>query len=167
MALLVCCPGPVSAGQPGKGGNAVLMEAWKARQQELSQKIAQRLFEEGRIPRDGTVRYTARVKPDATAAGGLELRVDSLSVAPAGPGNGVRVEGQAAKQAMDAALAPRDPDIAVRLQNLDVPVGTEVSGTLVIKDGKPIAEPPVEPAPETPAPKEPSLWQQLLNVLGF
>jgi len=170
MLLVFCCACPALAGETTKGGNAALMDAWKARQQELSRKIAQQLFEEGRIPRDGTIRYTARVKPDAAAPGGLELRVDSLTVAPAGPGAGVRVEGPAATQAMDKALAPREPDIAVRLKGLDVPVGTEVTGALTIKDGHPVDEPlppshvrPGAPTPEAP----PSMWQKLLDTLGF
>jgi len=144
------------------------MDAWKARQQELSRKIAKQLFQEGRIPRNGTVRYTARVKADAAAPGGLELRVDSLTVAPSGPGAGVRIEGPAASQAMDKALAPREPDISVRLEGLDVPVGTEVKGALTIKDGQPVEEPlpPSHAQPPAPAPP-PSMWQRLLDTLGF
>jgi hypothetical protein len=167
IALLICFACPALAGQPAKGGNAALMEAWKARQQELSKKIAERLFEDGRIPRDGTVTYKARVKPDASAPGGLVLSVDALTVTPASPGAGNRVEGQAASQAMDMALGPRDPGIAVHMQSLDVPVGTEVTGKMTIKDGKPVEEPPSAPkAPPEPE-QPPSLWQQLLNALGL
>lgn len=167
MLLVTCCPSLVPAGQAAKGGNAVLMDAWKERQQELSRKIARHLFESGNIPRDGTVTYTARVKPDAAAPGGLELRVDSLTVTPAGPGAGVRVEGPAATEAMDMALKPRDPGLAVQLGKVDVPVGTEVSGALTIKDGQPVEE-PLAPAHAPPAPQEPpSLWEQLRNALGL
>lgn len=154
---------------PARAGNGPLMDAWKARQQELSQKIAKRLFDEGRIPQNGTVRYTARVKPDASASGGLVLGVDSLSVIPARPGNAQRLEGEAAIQAMAKAFEPRDPALAVRLQNLDVPVGTEVRGALVIKDGKPVPQdiPEPQPAPAPVPPEEPSAWQKLMKALGL
>ena len=182
LALLLLGASPCPAGQPGKGGNAVLTKAWQARQQELSQKIAQHLFDKQSIPRDGAVRYTARVKPDAAAPGGLVLSVDSLSVAPSGPGTGpgpaVRVEGQAASQAMDAAFAPRDPALSVGLQNLDIPVGTEVTGTLTIKDGK-LAIPPPAGGPAADAPvgeksqdpagpaEEPSFLNRVLQFFGW
>lgn len=167
IALLTCFSCPAFAGQPVQGGNAALMDAWKARQQELSKKIAERLFEDGRIPRDGTVTYKARVKPDASAPGGLVLCVDALSVTPAGPGAGKRVEGAAASQAMDMALGPRDAGLAVHLQSLDVPVGTEVSGKMVIKDGKPVEESPVAPQSSPEPEQEPSLWQKMLNAIGL
>lgn len=180
LALLLLGASPCLAGQPGKGGNAALTKAWQARQQELSHKIAQHLFDKQPIPQNGDVRYTARVKPDAAAPGGLVLSVDSLSVAPTGtsPGATVRVEGDAAKQAIDTALSPRDPALSVRLQNLDIPVGTEVTGTLTIKDGKPIVPPPtggpaadalVSPHQQDPAApaEEPSTLQRLLEFFGW
>ncbi|KHK02815.1 hypothetical protein [Desulfovibrio sp. TomC] len=165
---------------PCLAGNAALTKAWQARQQELSRKIAQHLFDKQPIPQNGSVRYTARVKPDAAAPGGLVLSVDSLSVAPTGtsPGPAVRVEGDAAKQAMDTAFGPRDPAMSVHLGNLDIPVGTEITGTLTIKDGKPIVPPPpggpaadplVSPhqqAPAEPA-EEPSILQRLLQFFGW
>ena len=126
LALLLLGVSPCLAGQPGKGDNVALTKAWQARQLELSHKIVQHLFDKQPIPQNGTVRYTARVKADASAPGGLVLSVDSLSVVPSAPGPGpaVRVEGQAASQAIDTALSPRDPALSVRLQNLDIPVGT-------------------------------------------
>jgi hypothetical protein len=156
------------------------MKAWKSRRQELSKKIADHLAKEQRLPQNGVVRYTARVKPDPAAPGGLLLSVDNVSVVPSGPSgpSASRLEGQAASQAMDAAFAPRDPGLSVRLESLDVPMGATVQGSLTIRDGKPVppseggsaadadgaaqaAKPPAAPA------EEPSLLKRLLNALGW
>lgn len=179
LAGLLMAAMAVLAAMPAQAGNTALLEAWKARRQELSQKIADHLANQQRLPQNGTVRYTARVKADPAAPGGLLLAVDEVNVVPAGPAAGARVEGPAASQAMDAAFAPRDPGLSVRLQKLDVPMGATVQGTLTVKDGKlvPPAEggPAVDPSaadkagqqPAAPAEAEPSLLDKLLKTLGW
>lgn len=179
LAGLLMAALAILAALPAQAGNDVLMEAWKARRQELSQKIADHLVSQQRLPQNGTVRYTARVKPDPAAPGGLLLAVDEVNVVAAGPAAGKRLEGPAASQAMDAAFAPRDPGLSVRLQTLDVPMGATVQGTLTVKDGKlvPPAEggPAVDPGaaakagqqPAAPAEEEPSLMDKILKALGW
>ncbi len=179
LAGLLMAAMAILATLPAQAGNDALMEAWKARRQELSQKIADHLANQQRLPQNGTVRYTARVKPDPAAPGGLLLAVDEVSVVPAGQAAGKRLEGPAANQAMDAAFAPRDPGLSVQLQKLDVPMGATVQGTLTVKDGKlvPPAEggPAVDPGaagktgpqPAVPAEEEPSLMDKVLKALGW
>ena len=179
LAGLLMAAMAILATLPAQAGHDALMEAWKARRQELSQKIADHLVSQQRLPQNGTVRYTARVKPDPAAPGGLLLAVDEVNVVAAGPAAGKRLEGPAASQAMDAAFAPRDPGLSVRLQTLDVPMGATVQGTLTVKDGKlvPPAEggPAVDPGaaakagpqPAAPAEEEPSLMDKILKALGW
>lgn len=179
LAGLLMAALAILATLPAQAGNDALMEAWKARRQELSQKIADHLARQQRLPQNGTVRYTARVKPDPAAPGGLLLAVDEVNVVQTGPAAGKRLEGPAASQAMDAAFAPRDPGLSVRLQTLDVPMGATVQGTLTIKDGKPVPPadggPAVDPGaadkagqqPAAPAEEEPSLLDKVLKALGW
>ena len=179
LAGLLMAAMAILATLPAQAGNDALMEAWKARRQELSQKIADHLASQQRLPQNGTVRYTARVKPDPASPGGLLLAVDEVNVIPAGPSAGKRVEGPAASQAMDAAFAPRDPGLSVQLKTLDVPMGATIQGTLTVKDGKPV--PPADggsavdpgatgkagPSPAAPAEEEPSLLDKILKALGW
>jgi hypothetical protein len=179
LAGLLMAAMAILAARPAQAGNAALLEAWKARRQELSQKIADHLASQQRLPQNGTVRYTARVRPDPAAPGGLLLAVDEVNVVPAGAPPGARVEGPAASQAMDDAFAPRSPGVSVRLQKLDVPMGATVQGTLTIKDGKPV--PPADGGPAAdpgsadkagqasaaPAEEEPSLLDKVLRALGW
>ena len=101
LAGLLMAAMAILAARPAQAGNAALLEAWKARRQELSQKIADHLASQQRLPQNGTVRYTARVRPDPAAPGGLLLAVDEVNVVPAGAPPGARVEGPAASQGQE------------------------------------------------------------------
>lgn len=77
LAMLV-----LGAVTSASAGQKELMEAWEARQQDLKDKIYDRLHEEGKLPEDGTVYFKARTRRDPTDEDKLVISVDEVQVVP-------------------------------------------------------------------------------------
>lgn len=67
---------PCHAQQPVQGGNAVLMEDWVRKKTELRDRILDKLRNEGRLPKDGSFEFSARIKPDTTRKDQFRIQLD-------------------------------------------------------------------------------------------
>ena len=63
LAGLLMAAMAILAARPAQAGNAALLEAWKARRQELSQKIADHLASQQRLPQNGSTRHLLHLVP--------------------------------------------------------------------------------------------------------
>jgi hypothetical protein len=55
---------PATSPPAAAGGNKALMDEWAARRRQVRDKVLDRLREQGKVPRDGTVEFEARFRPD-------------------------------------------------------------------------------------------------------
>lgn len=67
---------------PARSGQKELMQAWEAKQQDVKNKVYDRLREEGKLPKDGTVIFKARTKRDPGDQEKLLITVDEVQVVP-------------------------------------------------------------------------------------
>jgi hypothetical protein len=143
------------AGQPGQGtvvgGNKALMEEWAARRRQIRDKVLERLVEKGKVPRDGTIEFEARFKPDPKDPSRLFVAVDAVRVTPFAPaapsGRPEQVAGAAGTQAIDLALAPMPVPGRVEYASLDIPMAAPFKETVTIREGKVEEAPAFAPAP--------------------
>ncbi len=146
---------PEASTPAAAGGNKVLMDEWAGRRREVRDKVLSRLREQGRVPRDGTVEFEARVRPDPKDPAKLFVAVDAVRVTPFSPGKAPgkpeHVDGTAGTAAIDLALAPIELPSGVELRNLDVPVAVAFKESVTIREGNVDESPAFAPAP-APAP---------------
>lgn len=153
---------PGQAGQPGQvvqptpgavGGNAPLMDEWAARRRQVRDKVLTRLQEQGKVPRDGTIEFEARFRPDPKDPAKLFVAVDAVRVTPHGPGKAPgrpeHVDGKAGTEAIDLALAPIEMPGRVELRTLDVPVAVSFKEAVTIREGRVDEAPAFAPAPSS------------------
>jgi|GEM_PF-3594270 len=134
-------------GQP-QPGNAVLMERKAEQQRRIRDEVLKALREQGRLPDNGTVSFTALAAPDPERQGRLRVHIESLEIfpAPGSPGNAGSGATGADDPARDMAQAfsPADMSRIVEIEDLDIPVGGTVRDTVTMKAGRPVfADPPV------------------------
>lgn len=163
LALTLGCllwPGPEAAlgagdGEKAPGGNAALMEQWAAQRRLIRDEVLESLRQQGRLPRDGTVSFTALAAPDPERLGHLRIRVESLEIVPSPGEAGSGTAGTAGPAGtggaddpardMERAFSPLDISRYVTLEGLDIPVGGNVQETVTMKEGRPVfADPPAE-----------------------
>jgi len=163
LALSLGCllwPGPEAAcgagdGEKVPGGNAELMEKWAAQRRLIRDEVLETLRSQGRLPRDGTVSFTALAAPDPERLGHLRIRVESLEILPSPGGAGSGTTGTTGTggtggagdpaRDMERAFSPLDISRYVILEGLDIPVGGNVQETVTMKEGRPVfADPPAE-----------------------
>lgn len=153
-------PGAQTAqtGQAGQGavvgGNKALMDEWAARRRQVRDKVLERLMEQGKVPRDGTVEFEARFKPDPKDPSRLFVAVDAVRVTPftpsKAPGRPEHVQGAAGTQAIDLALAPMPVPGRTELATLDIPMAAPFRETMTIREGR-VEEAPAFAPPPAPA----------------
>ncbi|MFZ5812714.1 MAG: hypothetical protein ACOY4F_11770 [Thermodesulfobacteriota bacterium] len=146
---------PEASPPAAAGGNKALMDEWATRRREVRDKVLSRLREQGRVPRDGTVEFEARFRPDPKDPAKLFVAVDAVRVTPfppgKAPGKPEHVDGKAGTQAIDLALAPIEVPSRVELRNLDVPIAVAFKESVTIREGSVDESPAFAPAP-APAP---------------
>jgi len=143
------------AGQSGQGtvvgGNKALMEEYAARRRQIRDKVLERLVEKGKVPRDGTIEFEARFKPDPKDPSRLFVAVDAVRVTPFAPsapsGRPEQVTGAAGTQAIDLALAPMPVPGRVEYASLDIPMAAPFKETVTIREGKVEEAPAFAPTP--------------------
>jgi len=162
--------------EPALAGNKELLDNWAKNKQQIKQKVFEQLQKEGKVPKNGTVYFEARTKPDPANKSNVLVEVDTIRVEESGeattwkqkqtagdePGyvrkgaieTPVTKPGAAGKPqtglSVPVPIKPVDITGYVRYGTLDIPVGEVVQDALRIRDGK--------IAPDTPAPgkKKPS-----------
>jgi len=136
------------------GGNKALMDEWAARRRQVRDKVLERLMEQGKVPRDGTVEFEARFKPDPRDPSKLFVAVDAVRVTPfapsKAPGRPEHVQGAAGTQAIDLALAPMPVPGRTELATLDIPMAAPFKETMTIREGR-VEEAPAFAPPPAPA----------------
>jgi hypothetical protein len=146
---------PEASPPAAAGGNKVLMDEWAARRREVRDKVLSRLREQGRVPRDGTVEFEARFRPDPKDPAKLFVAVDAVRVTPfppgKAPGKPEHVDGTAGTAAIDLALAPIEVPSGVELRTLDVPVAVAFKESVTIREGS-VDESPAFAPPRRPLP---------------
>ncbi len=152
-------PAPaVQPGQPGQGavvgGNKALMDEWAASRRQVRDKVLERLKEQGKVPRDGTIEFEARFKPDPKDPSRLFVAVDAVRVTPfapsKAPGKPEHVQGAAGTQAIDLALAPMAVPGRTELATLNIPMAAPFKETVTIREGR-VEETPAFAPPPAPA----------------
>jgi len=117
----------------GKGSKK-LMADWNARKTAARDKALEILRRSGALPKNGSVVFTASVKPAEGKPGSFDVVIESLSVAPAPASPGAGAAGT--PQGLDAALAPRDISGIVETRVLSASDSGRITDTLVIKAGQ-------------------------------
>lgn len=174
VVLAVLCalvPNAATVRAQGQGGNKALMDAMTEKRRQIRDQVLEGLRREGRAPRDGTVEFTATVKPDPGSPGRAQVRVDSVKVRPAAGSAAPVTENMS----LDAAFAPRDLSFMVEYRSLDVPAAPQtVRDTVTVKEGRALPEeplaappPPAGPPGTAPPPAEKGWWDNLLESIGI
>ncbi len=86
-------------------GSKQLLSEWAQRKEQIVQKVLEKLKREGKLPENGTIRFTARVKPADSDS--VDVQFESLEIVPS-PGKSSRKQEKNKKE-MDEVFRPRSP----------------------------------------------------------
>lgn len=132
--------GVVVPGPKAQGGNKALMADWVRKKQALRDQVYEDLRRKGLIPRDGTVTFDARVKPDPKNPGKVTVKIESMTIT-----ERPKASGQAQNQGGAFPQAKNDPIFGARTPNgqtqaveAAIPIGgAAMRETITIVGGKP------------------------------
>ncbi len=93
-------------------GNKELLGEWAQKKEQIVQKVLEKLKQEGKLPENGTIRFTAKVKP--VNSDSIDVQFESLEIVPtAGKSSEKQVKGKKSsdknKKEMDEVFRPRSP----------------------------------------------------------
>jgi len=114
-------------------GQKELMDKWVTSKREITSKIVERLRKEGKLPQNGIVEFSARVKP--TESGELEIALDKLVVHP-------RKADSVSTGSLPQITDPSD-EIASQFEEIFRPRNPSpfwTTGTIEIRSGKVTSE---------------------------
>jgi hypothetical protein len=145
LAVAAAAQDQSAPGGQTQPGNAALMDRKAEQQRRIRDEVLKALREQGRLPDNGTVSFTALAAPDPGRQGRMRIHIESLEIfpAPGSSGSGAPGMGDPARD-MAQAFAPADMSRIVEIEDLDIPVGGTVRDTVTMKAGRPVfADPPV------------------------
>jgi len=119
-----------------QGGNKALMEDWVRKKQALRDQVYEDLRRKGLIPKDGTVTFDARVKPDPKNPGKVTVKIESMTITerPKGQGQG----GAFPQTKNDPIFGARTPNGQTQAVEAAIPIGGgTMRETITIVGGKP------------------------------
>jgi hypothetical protein len=127
-----------------QGGNKALMEDWVRKKQALRDQVYEDLRRKGLIPRDGSVTFDARVKPDPRNPGKVTVKIESMTIIERPKGQG-QAPGQAQGQGgafpqtqNDPIFGARTPTGQTQAVEATIPIGGgTMRETITIVGGKP------------------------------
>lgn len=123
-----------------QGGNKALMEDWVRKKQALRDQVYEDLRRKGLIPRDGSVTFDARVKPDPKNPGKVTVKIESMTITERPKASGqVQNQGGAFPQAKnDPIFGARTPNGQTQAVEAAIPIGGgTMRETITIVGGKP------------------------------
>ena len=148
---------------PAGAGQKELMEAWTTKKQAVTDQVYETLRKQGKLPQNGTVVFRARVARDPAHPETMRIQVDEVRVQGAVPQEAdfapvglSKTPHAAAQEDADAAARKKIPAPVIRempldwepldvsglivYEELDIPVGQELSGEFEIREGVPAPE---------------------------
>lgn len=119
-----------------QGGNKALMEDWVRKKQALRDQVYEDLRRKGLIPKDGTVTFDARVKPDPKNPGKVTVQIESMTITERPKG---QTQGGAFPQTKnDPIFGARTPNGQTQAVEATIPIGGgTMRETITIVGGKP------------------------------
>lgn len=135
---------------PAMAGQQELLDAWASKKQAVTEKVYERLRQEGKLPRDGSVEFKAHTRPDPDNPGSVLVEVDEVRLSPAADTS--QNGGDAASKSEDTVgddlrvrvtritpvtleLRNTDSGEFVSYQELDIPTEQSFSGRFEIRKG--------------------------------
>ena len=77
FSVLFCLSVPLSKAY---SGNKELLQKWAHKKEQIVKTVLEKLRKEGKLPENGTIKFTAKVKPVDTES--LDVKFESLEVIP-------------------------------------------------------------------------------------
>lgn len=179
--------------KPSFGSNRELMKEWNSNKMLVNQKIYEKLKEEGRLPKDGAIRYEAHIKADPHRKGKVQIRVDNIQVMERvgeasgkescpDPGDRKKVKASTLRRSVSIPeVEMRDIPLSgsvvimdyVELRDIELPGSSKIAGTPVApavstESAAPPAPPQSGQTLEQPkqapeSPAEKTWWQRLFG----
>lgn len=121
-----------------QGGNKALMEDWVRKKQALRDQVYEDLRRKGLIPKDGTVTFDARVKPDPKNPGKVTVKIESMTITERPKGQGQTQGGAFPQTKNDPIFGARTPNGQTQAVEAAIPIGGgTMRETITIVGGKP------------------------------
>jgi len=121
-----------------QGGNKALMEDWVRKKQALRDQVYEDLRRKGLIPKDGTVTFDARVKPDPKNPGKVTVKIESMTITERPKGQGQTQGGAFPQTKNDPIFGARTPNGQTQAVEAIIPIGGgTMRETITIVGGKP------------------------------
>ncbi|MBF0550763.1 MAG: hypothetical protein HQK60_09515 [Deltaproteobacteria bacterium] len=103
-----------SLGTAALAGNAELMQKWEEQKQQIKNQVLKKLRRENKLPQNGTVKFTARVKPRPDRSGEYDIDIESLEIQPnqnpSGAASATTSKETGPGQNLNAVFAPQSLD---------------------------------------------------------